>query len=52
MFYLVWGRYDEALSTYQLLLKYYNITNSPEMRGGLLNNIAVIYNKKGEYDQL
>jgi tetratricopeptide (TPR) repeat protein len=49
--YYIWGRYNEALYNYQLLLKHYNNINNAERRGSLLNDMAGIYDKKGEYDQ-
>jgi tetratricopeptide (TPR) repeat protein len=48
--YYIWGRYDDALSTYQLLLHYNNKSND-ETHGTLLNSMAAIYYHKGDYDQ-
>jgi tetratricopeptide (TPR) repeat protein len=49
--YSVWGRYEEALSNYQSLLKHYDKVGDSGMRARVLNNIAWIHDNKGEYDQ-
>ena len=49
--YYIWGRYDEALTTYQLLLEHYDNINNVRIRGALLNNMALIHGNRGEYDQ-
>jgi len=49
--YDVWARYEESLSNYQSLLKYYISANDSRMRAALLNNIAMMDGKKGEYEQ-
>jgi len=49
--YSVWGRNNEALTNYQLLLEYYDSINNTEMRGRLLNDMATMLCKKLDYDQ-
>ena len=49
--YDVWARYEEAVSNYQSLLKYYDSANDSSMRAAVLNNMAIIHGKKGEYEE-
>lgn len=49
--YYVWGRYEESLSNYQSLLKYYDSVNDAEMRARVLNNVALIHNDRGDCEQ-
>jgi tetratricopeptide (TPR) repeat protein len=37
--YFVWGRFEEAVSNYQSLLKYYDSVNDSYMQAVVLNNI-------------
>jgi len=49
--YTIWGRYEDALSNFHSLLKYYDEVNDRGNQARLLNNIAVIHERKGEYEQ-
>jgi tetratricopeptide (TPR) repeat protein len=49
--YITWGRFDEALVNFQILLKYYHETNDSQMYSRSLHNIGLIHKKRGEYDQ-
>jgi tetratricopeptide (TPR) repeat protein len=49
--YFVWGRYEEALSNYQSLLKHYDKANDLAIRARLLNNISDIHRNRGEYEK-
>jgi tetratricopeptide (TPR) repeat protein len=49
--YDIWGRYEEAASNYQSLLKYYDSINDSRMRVSILSNIAIIHAIKGEHEQ-
>jgi len=49
--YFVWGRYEEALSNLQSLLKHSDKVNDREMRANALNGIALILITKGEDEQ-
>ena len=49
--YYVQGRYEEALSNYQSLLKYYEKVIDSENRARVLNNMAMIYDDQGEIEQ-
>ena len=49
--YYKWGRYNEALLKYQLVLQYTQKVDDPEIKLTVLNNVAMIHEKKGEYDQ-
>ena len=49
--YFIWARYEEAVSNYQTLLKYYDSVNDSRMRAHVLNGIAMIHDRKGEDDQ-
>ena len=49
--YSVWARYEEALSNYQSLLKYYDSINDSRMQVSVSNSIALIHHIKGEYEQ-
>jgi tetratricopeptide (TPR) repeat protein len=49
--YDIWGRYEEAASNYQSLLKYYDSINDSRMRVSILSKIAIIHAIKGEHEQ-
>jgi tetratricopeptide (TPR) repeat protein len=48
---LVWGRYDEAMKNFSVMLDYYNSLGDQQRIAALLSNIGVIHHSKGEYDE-
>jgi len=49
--YFVWGRYDEAYKNFQDVLKYFQDIGDRQYQAGALNNMALIHETRGEYDQ-
>ncbi len=45
--YMVWGRFNEALNNYFIVLKYYNETNNESKAADILIEIGKIYNLQG-----
>ena len=49
--YSTWGRLNETIINYEILLEYYKIKKDKGNISIILNNLGIIHDNKGEYDE-